>query len=158
VADAPVRSRRSWPVVAVAVLAGVVLFAWVLQVSVSGGDESSQGDSPPPYGVKVTRGDEVLKVYDLVALRSLPQERVVIDGKEQTGPALATVLADAGAERYDSVVVRGAGLRDKGSLTLTRAQIGRVQFDFSDRGTVKVCGPELYHAEWVRDVLAIDVR
>ena len=60
---------------------------------------------------------------------------------------------------YDSVLVTGAGLRDKGSLTLTPAQVRqRVQIDFSDRGTVKVCGPKLYHAEWVRDVLSIDAR
>ncbi len=68
-------------------------------------------------------------------------------------------MQDAGAARYATVVVRGAGLRDKGSLTLTAAQVRRqVQLDFSDRGTVKVCGPDLYHAEWVRDVLTIDVR
>ena len=24
--------------------------------------------------------------------------------------------------------------------------------------TVKVCGPDLYHAEWVRDVVSIDVH
>jgi hypothetical protein len=55
--------------------------------------------------------------------------------------------------------VRGAGLRDKGSLSLTAAQVRRkVQLDFADRGTVKVCGPSLYHAEWVRDVVSIDVH
>ena len=57
--------------------------------------------------------------YDLTALRALPQSRIVVDGKAQTGPSLAALLDDAGVAGYHSVVVRGAGLRDKGSLTLT---------------------------------------
>ncbi len=133
--------------------------AWALQASVSGGGESSSGDSPPPYSIAVRRDGASLKTYDLAALHELPQARIVIDGKEQTGPSLPALLRDAGAARYATVVVRGAGLRDKGSLTLTAAQVRRqVQLDFSDRGTVKVCGPDLYHAEWVRDVLTIDVH
>ena len=143
---------------AAAAVVAVVAVAWALQASVSGGGESS-GDSPPPYSIAVRRDGATLKTYDLAALHELPQARIVIDGKEQTGPALQTLLRDAGAARYATVLVRGAGLRDKGSLTLTAAQVRRrVQLDFSDRGTVKVCGPDLYHAEWVRDVLTIDVR
>ena len=60
---------------------------------------------PAAYSIKVKRGGEVLKVYDLAALQALPQHAVVIDGKEQGGPLLATVLADAGAAQYDKVVV-----------------------------------------------------
>ena len=145
--------------VAAAAIAAVVAAAWVLQVRATGGGESSKGDSPSPYSIKVEQGGEVLKQYDLAALRALPQTRTVIDGRAQTGPSLAAVLADAGVGAFDSVEVRGAGLRDKGSLTLTAAEVDqRVQIDYSDRGTVKVCGPKLYHAEWVRDVLTIDAR
>jgi hypothetical protein len=71
----------------------------------------------------------------------------------------ATLLRDAGAGTYDSVDVRGAGLRDGGRLTLTLAQVKRkVQLDFSDRGTVKVCGPNIPWADWVRDVISLDAR
>ena len=117
------------------------------------------GRLPPPYSIAVQRDGATLTTYGLAALHELPQARIVIDGKEQTGPSLRMLLQDAGAARYETVVIRGAGLRDKGSLTLTAAQVRRqVQLDFSDRGTVKVCGPDLYHAEWVRDVLSIDVH
>ena len=152
--------RRLWLLGLAAVLViAVVLAAWALQGRYAGGGGSSKDDPAPPYSISVRRGGETLKDYDLAALHSLPQSRVVIDGKQQTGPSLAALLQDAGAARYDSVEVRGAGLRDKGSLTLTAAQVGqKVQLDFSDRGTVKVCGPELFHAEWVRDVLTIDAR
>lgn len=150
--------RRLWPVlVAAVVIAALIGGAWALQASVSGDDSSAAG-ATRSYSIVVRKDGAALKTFDLAALRALPQSRVVIDGKPQTGPSLETLLADAGAGTYARVEVRGAGLRDKGSLTLTAAQVGRkVQLDFSDRGTVKVCGPSLYHAEWVRDVVAIDV-
>jgi hypothetical protein len=153
------RKRRLWPIlVAVAAIVAAVAVAWALQASVSGGRSSAAG-ATKPYSIEVLKDGTPLKTYDLAALHALPQARVVIDGKEQTGPSLAVLLADAGSGAYKTVAVRGAGLRDKGSLSLTAAQVRRkVQLDFSDRGTVKVCGPELYHAEWVRDVVSIDVH
>jgi hypothetical protein len=153
------RRRRLWPVlVAVAAIVAVVAVAWALQATVSGGGSSAAG-AAKPYSIEVLKGGTPLKTYDLAALHALPQSRVVIDGKAQTGPSLTVLLADAGAGAYTTVDVRGAGLRDKGSLSLTAAQVRRkVQLDFSDRGTVKVCGPDLYHAEWVRDVVSIDAR
>jgi hypothetical protein len=144
---------------AAVLLIAAVLAAWGLQARYADGAGSSTDAPAPSYSIAVRQGGATLKSYDLAALRALPQSRVVIDGKEQTGPSLATLLEDAGAGSYDDVLVKGAGLRDKGSLTLTPDQVRqRVQIDFSDRGTVKVCGPDLYHAEWVRDVLTIDVR
>jgi hypothetical protein len=150
--------RRLWAAAAIAI-AAVVVGAWVLQGRYSSAVGSSKGAPAAAYSITVERDGKTLKTYDLVTLHALPQSRVVIDGKEQAGPSLVTLLRDAGAVGYDSVVVRGAGLRDKGELTLTAAQVRRrAQLDFSDRGTVKVCGPALYHAEWVRDVLTIDAR
>lgn len=151
--------RRLWPaLVAAAAVAAVVGVAWALQAAVS--DGGSPGSGPAGrYAIAVMRDGETLKTYDLAALHALPQERIVIDGKAQDGPSLATLLADAGAGDYATVDVRGAGLRDRGRLTLTTAQVRKgVQLDFSDRGTVKACGPDLYHAEWVRDVVSIDAR
>jgi hypothetical protein len=145
--------------IAAAALVAVVVAAWALQAMASGGGESSQGDSPPPYSVSVKRDGEVLKTYDLAALRSLPQVAVEMEGKEQTGPALAVVLADAGVSSSARVEVRGAGLRDSGRLRLSAAQARRrVQLDFSQRGTVKVCAPWLEREEWVRDVFTISVE
>jgi hypothetical protein len=152
------RTARLTGLAAILVLAAV-LAAWGLQARYADGAGSSKDDPAPSYSVAVRQGGTTLASYDLAALRALPQSRVVIDGKEQTGPLLATLLEDAGVGSYDAVLVKGAGLRDKGSLTLTPDQVRqRVQIDFSDRGTVKVCGPRLYHAEWVRDVLSIDAR
>ncbi len=120
---------------------------------------SPAGTSPPSYSVTVRQGGEVLKQYDLAALHALPQASVMIDGKNQDGPLLRTLLEDAGADPSASVEIRGAGIRDEGRLALTAEQIDRgVQLDFSDRGTVKVCGARLSRAEWVRDVVSIDAR
>ena len=154
------RPRRPWPVlVAAAAIVAVVATAWLLQAGLSGGGESSKNDSPPPYSIAVKRGGEVLKTYDLAALRALPQASRTIDGKEQEGPLLTTLLDDAGAGGYQRVEVRGAAIRDSGLLVLTAARVARrVQLDFSDRGTAKCCGPRLEREEWVRDVLTINAE
>lgn len=152
---------RSRPVlIAAAAVAAVVVAAWALQATVSGGGESSQGDSPPPpYSVSVERGGEVLQKYDLAALDSLPKVTREMEDKEQTGPTLMVLLEDAGVTSYEKVDVRGAGIRDNGRLSLTRTEVGRrVQLDFSERGTVKVCAPWLEREEWVRDILIISVE
>ncbi|MGE5230083.1 MAG: hypothetical protein ACM3MJ_10235, partial [Deltaproteobacteria bacterium] len=107
----------------------------------------------------VRQGGEVLKGYDLAALHSLPQVSMVIDGSEQDGPLLRTVLEDAGAASFAAVDIVGAGIRDAGRLTLTVDEVDRdVLLDFSERGTVKVCGARLDREEWVRDVVSIDAR
>jgi hypothetical protein len=155
------RPSQARPVlIAAAAVAAVVVAAWALQATVSGGGESSQGDSPPPpYSVSVERGGEVLKKYDLAALDSLPKVTREMEDKEQTGPTLVVLLEDAGVTSYETVDVRGAGIRDNGRLSLTQTEVGRrVQLDFSDRGTVKVCAPWLEREEWVRDVLTISVE
>lgn len=146
--------------IAAAAVAAVVVAAWALQATVSGGGESSQGDSPPPpYSVSVERGGEVLQKYDLAALDSLPKVTREMEDKEQTGPTLMVLLEDAGVTSYEKVDVRGAGIRDNGRLSLTRTEVGRrVQLDFSERGTVKVCAPWLEREEWVRDILIISVE
>jgi hypothetical protein len=153
--------RRVRPaLIAVGVLAAVVAAAWVLQASITGGDAAPGGASAATaYSIDIQRDGKLLKRYDLRALHALPQSRVVIDHKAQTGPSLETLLSDAGAGRFSRLEARGAGLRDDGQVTLTAAQVAEhVQLDFSDRGTVKVCGPKLLRPDWVRDVLSIDVR
>jgi hypothetical protein len=153
--------RRLRPLfIAAAVIVALVVAAWALQAALTGGADGSSGaPDATAYTVKVERNGKLLKQYDLADLHALPQTRVVIAGKPQTGPSLKTLLADAGAASYHSVDVRGAGLRDSGHLTLSAHQVDQqVQIDFADRGTAKVCGPELYHAQWVRDVLSIDAH
>ncbi len=153
--------RRGGPVIlaAAAVIVAVVVAAWVLQAGSGGEDVPPAGGSPSGYSVTVRKGGEVRGHYDLAALRALPQATVVIDGKEQEGPLLRTLLDDAGIDRVASVSVVGAGVRDGGQLELTAAQVDRgVQLDFSRRGTVKVCAPWLDRSEWVRDVISIDAE
>jgi hypothetical protein len=142
-----------------AVIVAVVVLAWVLQATAGKGDESPGGDSSPGYTITVRQGGEVLKEYDLAALHALPQTKVLVDGKEQDGPLLRTVLDDAGADPSAAVDVRGVGIRDDGVLALTAAQVDRdVQLDFSERGTVKLCSAWLDRARWVRDVISIDAQ
>ncbi len=152
------RPRRRKPaLIVIAALAGVVAAAWLGQSLTTSGAGETKSSPAPAYAVQIKRGGVTVKTYDLAALHAMPQTSVVIDGKEQDGPLLRTVLEAAGITDFTSVSIRGAGLRDDGRLRLSRADTEGVLLDFSDRGTVKVCGPGLVWGEWVRDVLAIDV-
>jgi hypothetical protein len=158
-AGSPAGRGRPAIIVAAAVIAAVVVAAWILQASANEGDESPTGGSSPGYSITVGQGGEVLKTYDLAALRALPQATVMIDGKSQNGPLLRSLLDDAGVDPSATVHIAGAGIRDEGDLTLTARQVDRdVQLDFSERGTVKVCSAWLGRGEWVRDVISIDAQ
>ena len=86
----------------------------------------------------------------------MPSHRRDIDGKQQTGPAVATVLAAAGAATFDTLNVKGIGARDSGRLDPRAGDVDdRLLLDFSDRGTVKICSPDLEWSDWVRDVVEI---
>ena len=150
---------RTALIAATAVIAAVVVLAWVLQATADRGSESPAGDSLSGYSIAVRQGGEVLKKYSLAALRALPQTAVMVDGKEQKGPLLRSLLDDAGVDPAATVHIAGAGIRDEGRLTLTARQVDRdVQLDFSERGTAKVCSPWLGRGEWVRDVISIDAQ
>ncbi len=140
------------------VLAVVVAGAWVLQREAGGREASHDASRPPAYTVAVTQAGTVLRRFGLSDLRALRQSRVTIAGKEQDGPSLLAVLAAAGVTGRHGVTVLGAGLRDAGRLVLPASRIdGRVIFDFADRGTVKICSPNVAWSRWVRDVKEICV-
>lgn len=140
-------------------LALAVASAWIIQGVVAGeGAEAPAGASAPSYSVAVTQNGSLLKRFTVADLRALPGATVTIDGKEQDGPSVPTVLAAADAAAYTTLSVKGIGVRDSGHLTLESARVNdRLLFDFSDRGTVKICSPDLEWNQWVRDVVEIDL-
>ena len=111
---APSRGGRGPLGLAAVVVIAVVLAAGGCRPATRAGPGRRRAPRPRPTRSPCRRDGTTLKNYDLAALRALPQSRVVIDGKAQTGPSLAALLEDAGARQYDAVEVRGAGLRDKG--------------------------------------------
>jgi hypothetical protein len=60
---------------------------------------------------------------------------------------------------FDSVTVTGLGVRDDGRIVLSRAQVDQdVVLDVAERGTTKLCGPNIAYEDRVRDVERIEVR
>jgi hypothetical protein len=155
--------RQRWRVVAViAVLAAVVGTGWAVQHAAAGrkapSGASRRAADSAAYSVAVTRNGALLRRFTLAELHALPASRVTIDGKVQDGPTLLAVLAAAGVRGHPAVTVLGAGLRDSGKLVLPVSRVnGRVVVDFADRGTVKVCSPQIAWGHWVRDVKEIRV-
>ena len=113
--DAGSRPGRRWPVLlAAAVIIAAVVAAWALQAGANEDGDSPAGESPSSYSITVRQDGEVLKEYDLATLQALPQATLLIDGKEQDGPLLRTVLDDAGADPSASVEIGGAGSATRG--------------------------------------------
>jgi len=154
----PVGARRR-ALIVLGVLALAVASAWIVQNEVVGeGAEAPGGGSAPSYSVAVMQGGRLLRRFTVADLRALQSVTATIEGKEQDGPAVTTLLTAAGAGTYQTLSVKGIGARDSGRLSLDAAGVNdRLMLDFSDRGTVKICSPDLEWNQWVRDVVEIDL-
>lgn len=144
------RGRIPLIVIGVVLLVGIGA-AWALQALVP-----SKG---VPYHVTVSQDDRAVASYDLAALQALGVKQVIADGKKQSGPTLASVLAKAGVTGYTQVEIIGPGTDDSGHLILQRASItSDVLLAVSNRGTVKVTSPNIPKDKWVRDVTELVVQ
>ena len=138
--------------VTVATLVVAVAVAWLL-------DFAAQRSDDAVYRVAIVRDEETLRTFDLEELNVFPAKQIMMQGELQQGPPLLDVLEAAGITEFTAVVVTGVGLRDSGRIELRREEIDRgVLLDFSSRGTVKICGPEIAWEDRVRDVERVEVR
>lgn len=122
------------------------------------GAEDSQGSSAPGSVVVFVRGQDEIARLTVDELRELPQVHVTVAGRDQDGPLLTTVLRAIGVEDVSRVTIVGLGAYDDGRLELSAGQLSEAVVDFSDRGTVKVCGAGIAWADWVRDVTEITIH
>jgi len=152
--DSPAKGRRLASAsialaVTVVALAAAVTAAWLLETNTS---ENA-------YNVTVRRGGATIATYGVQDLLDLDQVTIVAQGQEQVGPTLLALLHDAGVESFESITVRGMGLRDDGLIELGRRDVTPdVVLDFAERGTTKLCGPHIEWGDRVRDVQVIEVR
>lgn len=131
----------------------VILLAVTLGCSTAGADG--------PYRVSVTRGGESVAEFSLQALEALPQVSVEADGKEQRGPALQSVLDEAGVTDLSAITVYGKarGRFATTELRLNASQLnGRVVLDINKQGQTKLASPDISSERWVVDVSRIDVE
>ncbi len=134
----------------VTIVVVAVAAAWALQ---------ALGGSGSDYTITVVRDGEVAAVLGLEDLRALPSRSVKMQGQNQDGPALLTVLAKVGIDDFRSVRVVGMGVRDDGLIVLDANEVdGDVLLDIAERGTTKLCGPKIAWADRVRDVQRIEVQ
>jgi hypothetical protein len=151
------RTRRRVLIVA-GVLAVVIAAAWAAEQWSKPGAEATTSAYAPGYTVKVVQAGKVLKAFSLTDLHALPTTHVLMNEKEQDGPALTAVLQAAGVSGPVPVSIVGTGLRDSGHLHLSAAQVtSKVVLDFTNRDTVKLCSPHIAQSDWVRDVTEIRV-
>lgn len=136
-------------VVTVAILLAAVTTAWLLEISAP----------EDVYSVTVFVDEQAVAEFSAQDLAAMEQVHIVAQGQNQVGPSLLSVLAAAGVDSFEGLVIRGQGLRDDGVIELTRSEVTPdVVLDFAERGTVKICSPKISWADRVRDVQVIEVR
>ncbi len=142
---------RTIALIVLGFLLAFVALAWGAELLLTTPD-----DIPP---IRIVRDDEVVAEFTMDDLRQLPEHSFTQWGKSESGPAVLDVLAEAGVTEFTTLTVYGSGVRDDGILVLDRDQVDEdVLFDFANRGTVKIAGPDIAWGDRVRDVTELEVR
>lgn len=142
---------RTISLIVLGFLFAFVALAWGAELLLTGPD-----DIPP---LRVMRDGQVLAEFSIDNLREFPMRSYSQFGKSGEGPAVLTVLAEAGVTDFERLTVRGPAVRDDGILVLDRDQITEdLVLDFANRGTVKIAGPDIAWEDRVRDVTELEVE
>ncbi|MDO8847318.1 MAG: hypothetical protein Q7W51_02870 [Coriobacteriia bacterium] len=142
-------------VILAAVLVLLVGAAIGIETLMSSGPSGSDAE----YVVVVIRDGEVLEQFTMDDIRDFDMATIEVLGKIEEGPTLLAVLEAAGVTDFERVHIGGMGIRDDGSIVLTRAEVtDEVLLDIANRGTVKVVGPDIAWEDRVRDVTEIVVE
>jgi len=145
------RKPRTIALIVLGSLLAFVALAWSAELLLTTPD-----DIPP---LRVVRDDEVIAEFTMDDLRQLPEHSFTQWGKSESGPAVLDVLVEADVTDFTTLTVYGSGVRDDGILVLDREEIDKdVLFDFANRGTVKIAGPDIAWGDRVRDVTELEVK
>lgn len=150
--------RAPYRVTALLLISIIALLA-ILLVPVLG---SSQGiDTGNEYAIKVFLNDTQIASLRLDDLLQLPQVTVSAGDKDQEGPTLLSVLDLAGVGEFSEVTVVGLtrGRIGSAELVLKKDQItDEVILDKTNKGTTKLCGPDIDYNQWIIDVSKLVVK
>ena len=112
------------------------------------------------YGLRVTRGGQVLHTFTAEELLAAPQQVLDIGGRPMAGAPLRQVLAQAGVTDDTELTVSGTDSTRGGPITVTLAWAAvtdEVLLGVNKRGAGKLFGPNLPGEQWVVDVTEIAV-
>jgi hypothetical protein len=118
-------------------------------------------DTGNKYTIKVFSNDEQIASLSLDDVLKLQQVAETADGKEQEGPTLLSVLELAGVREFSEVKVEGLtkGRIASAELILSKGQItDRVILDRTNKGTTKLCSPDIAANNWIIDVDKLVVK
>lgn len=150
----------SWPyrVIASLLISTIALLAMALMPAPSNSQAIDTGNE---YAIKVFSNDTQIASLSFDDLLQLPQVTVSAGGKEQEGPPLLSLLDLAGVGEFSEVTVIGLtrGRIASAQLVLKEDQINdEVILDISNKGTAKLCGPNIDANEWIIDVSKLVVK
>jgi hypothetical protein len=130
-------------------------------IGCAAGNENTSDNTSTGYTIKVFLNDTQIASLSLDDLLNLPQVNINAADRDQEGPTLLSALALAGVQNFSQVTATGMtqGRIAVAEITLTRNEIDdEVILDITNRGTAKLCGPDIDFNNWIRDVDKLAVK
>jgi hypothetical protein len=105
--------------------------------------------------LKVTKAGATLKSFSLSDIGALPTVNIVADGKNYTGPTLATLLTQAGVTSYSKITIKGyvKGRVATGELVVTKEEVNdKLILRSTNSNTYSLASPDIDADSWIIDV------
>jgi hypothetical protein len=110
-----------------------------------------------PVGVlfQVVTPNEEPVSFTIEQVEAMPQVSIEVDGRIEEGPALLTVLAEAGVDEFSSVTLHGLNL----NIVLESRQVtDEVILSITNWDTVKFASPAVPGQNWPKGIMLIVVE
>ena len=105
--------------------------------------------------LKVTKAGATLKGFSLAEVDKMPTVNIAADGKNYTGPTLATLLTQAGVTSYSKLTIKGwvKGRIATAELVVTKDEVNdKLILRRTNSDTYSLASPDIDADSWIIDV------
>lgn len=121
----------------------------VMLISLSGGCKKSD------YQLQILFDKQPYRSFTLKEIKSMPAESFVMDGKIESGPSLASLLAFSGIQTYFKIEVMNEAYE---LIEFSAEQdLKTIILDITNRGNVKIASKNIAKKDWMKDITTIAV-
>jgi hypothetical protein len=111
--------------------------------------------------IKVSQGGQTRLILSPAEIEAIPAVTIKADGKDYTGPTIASILARAGISSFSKVIIAGYanGRLATVELPLEKAAINeQLIVRKTNQGTFSLASPNIKSDDWVIDVSELKVE
>jgi len=121
----------------------------VMLISLSGGCKKSD------YQLQILFDKQPYRSFTLKEIKSMPAESFVMDGKIESGPSLASLLAFSGIQTYYKIEIMNEAYE---LIEFSAEQdLKTIILDITNRVNVKLASKNIAKKDWMKDITTIAV-